>query len=105
MLEDHYGQIAPVIDVLGVGATHLIIGKSAVELEKAIRGVLEGGLVGGVRMHPSGKGVVGNLSPKVNGISDKVSGVDFGSTVNHPDTVHCMGSQKRKKWVYSTAKS
>jgi len=23
------------------------------------------------------------------------------STVNHPDTVHCTGSWKRKKWVYS----
>ena len=77
-LEDHDGRVAPVVDVLGAGVTHLGVGNGAVELEKAVRGVLERRFVGMVRVYPVGKGPDGDLGPKVNSVSNEVGGVDFG---------------------------
>ena len=47
-------------------------------LTKAVRRVLERKLVGGVRVHPGGKGLDRDLSPEVNHIANEVGGINFG---------------------------
>lgn len=63
-LDDHDGRVAPLVNVSGVGLEHLIVGKGAAELKKAVGRVLKRRLVGVVGMHPLFKGAIGDLGPR-----------------------------------------